>query len=80
MVTPLVITANGGENMTIKYPDIHVKLTGQDGNAFNIMGLVQEALREADVTPSEVADFLTEAKSSDYDHLLQTCMEWVNVT
>ena len=32
------------------------------------------------VDPSEVAAFLDEATSADYDHLLQTVMKWVEVT
>jgi len=30
----------------ITYPDVTVQLTGQDGNAFNIIGLVREAIRD----------------------------------
>jgi hypothetical protein len=31
----------------IRHPDIRVQLTGEDGNAFMIIGLVQRALRDA---------------------------------
>jgi hypothetical protein len=63
----------------IKYPDIEVQLTGEDGNAFFILGSVQKALRRAGVDAEEVNAFYAEATSGDYDHLLQTCMEWVSV-
>ena len=64
---------------TPRYP-IEVKLTDENGNAFAVMGRVRAALRENGVAPSEVAMFLSEATASDYDHLLQTVMRWVEVT
>jgi hypothetical protein len=64
---------------TPKY-DIDVKLTDTDGNAFAVMGAVSKALRKNDV-PKEVIDkFQDECMSGDYDHLLQVCMQWVNVS
>jgi hypothetical protein len=59
-----------------KYPNITVQLTGEDGNAFSIMGKVLGALKKEGIATGE---FLTEAMSSDYDNLLQTCMKWVTV-
>jgi hypothetical protein len=61
----------------IRHPEVHVQLTGADGNGFMIIGLVQKALREADVPPEEIKAFVEEATSGDYAHLLQTCMRWV---
>ena len=63
----------------VKYPEIEVQLTGEDGNANFILGSVTRALRKAKISKEEIAQFLDEAKSGDYDHLLQTCMKWVNV-
>jgi hypothetical protein len=62
-----------------KYPDIEVQLTGQDSNAFMILGLVQRALREADVDKDERDAFMDEATAGDYNNLLQTAMRWVVV-
>jgi len=60
---------------TIKYPDIDVQITGQDGNAFAILGKVRNAL------PREVrSEFMTEATSGDFNHLLATAMRWVNIS
>ena len=64
--------------MEPKY-DITVQLSGEDGNAFNLMGIVNRALRNADAPQKDIDDFIKEATASDYDHLLQTCMKWVNV-
>lgn len=62
-----------------KYPNVAVELSGQDGNAFAIVGRVQRALRRAGVPGSEIDEFRTEAMAGDYDHLLRTCMRWVEV-
>jgi hypothetical protein len=64
--------------MEVKYPDVKVQLVGEDGNAFFILGKVGKALRRAGVPDDEVKQFFDEAKSGDYDHLLQTCMKWVD--
>lgn len=63
----------------IKYPDVSVQLTGEDGNAFSIMGRVQNALREAGVSKEECDAYREEATSGDYVHLLVTTMRWVSV-
>ena len=55
-----------------------VKLVGTDGNAFALMGRVSNALRNAGLG-DQVKPFRDEAMSGDYNHLLQTCMKYVNV-
>lgn len=65
--------------MDPKYPDIEVELIGKDGNAFMILGLVSKALKRAGVSKAEVDEYMAEAMSGDYDHLLQTTMRWVEV-
>lgn len=71
----------------LPYP-IEVQLTGTDGNAFALMGEVTSALArylrgETDLTASEIQavkdQFIEEATSGDYDHLLRTCSKWVEV-
>jgi len=64
----------------VKYPDVEVQLSETDGNAFAILGRVQRALRQADVPSDEIDQFRKEATAGDYDHLLQTCMRWVDVS
>jgi len=63
---------------TPKY-NIPVKLVGEDGNAFNLMGIVAKALQRAKVPQAEIDQFIAECKSGDYDNLLVTCMQWVDV-
>tara|TARA_R100000808_G_scaffold24516_2_gene56666 strand:- start:75 stop:443 length:369 start_codon:yes stop_codon:yes gene_type:complete len=60
-----------------KYPDAYVKLVGEDGNAFAIMGRVTKALKRAGATSEEITQFRKEAMSSDYNHLLQVVLSWV---
>ncbi|MGE3624718.1 MAG: hypothetical protein AB7H77_12720 [Bdellovibrionales bacterium] len=65
--------------MTPKYPHIRVRLLGQDGNAFMVLGLCQRAATKAGLSKEEINAFMTEARSGDYDHLLQTCMDWFTI-
>ena len=62
-----------------KYPEIEVQLTGNDGNAFAIMGVVRQALKQADVSKDEVAEYTKQSMSGDYDNLLRVAMSWVTV-
>ena len=52
--------------------NIKVKLVGEDGNAFAIMGNFQRAARKEGWTQMEIETVLEKARSSDYDHLLAT--------
>lgn len=61
------------------YPDIKVQLSGEDGNAFAIMGRVKQALNRAGVPKEEQARYMKESMEGDYDHLLRTAMKWVQV-
>jgi hypothetical protein len=36
--------------MNIRHPEVTVQLTGEDGNAFMIIGLARQALRDAGVS------------------------------
>lgn len=62
----------------VRYPDVTVELSGQDGSAFAILGRVSNALKRAG-HPDAANEFVTEATNGDYDHLLQTAMGYVNV-
>jgi len=64
--------------MNIKYPNVEVQLSGEDGNAFAILGRVKKAMRRAGISKEECDAYQAEATSGDYDHLLQTTMRWVD--
>jgi hypothetical protein len=66
-----------------------VQLTGYDGNAFAIMGVVQRNLkrhlrrdleRSYAFAEAETRAYLNESRSGDYNHLLCTAQAWVEVT
>lgn len=59
-----------------KYPDIEIRLLGEDGNAFSILGRVRRAMYRSGLGDTEWGDFYCEATSGDYDHLLMTTMKW----
>lgn len=64
---------------SVKYPNITVKLSGEDGNAFAILARVGKALRANKLGGEVWEEFYMEATDGDYDHLLQTVMKYVNV-
>lgn len=63
-----------------KYPEVNVELVGQDSNAFLMIGRVRMALKRGGVEADEVEVFSKEAMSGDYDHVLRTITNWVNVS
>jgi hypothetical protein len=62
-----------------KYPEVRVELSGTDGNAFSILARVSGALKRAGVDKDERDLFYNEATAGDYNALLRTAMNWVNV-
>ena len=66
--------------MTPKFPDVHVQLSGRDGNAFFIIGRTRTALKDGGATPEQVQEYVDAAESGDYDNVLQTTMKWVSTS
>lgn len=56
-----------------------LKLTGQDGNAFSILGLASQALQKAGASQQTTEAYKREATSGDYNHLLATTMKYCQV-
>lgn len=64
--------------MEVKCPEVKsVKLVGEDGNAFAILGRVMRAMKLANVSPELIEQYRVEATSGDYNNLLVTTMKWV---
>lgn len=63
----------------IKYPDVEVQLSGEDGNAYAIMGRVAGALRRNGVSDKEIKEYREESMSGDYENLIATAARWVTV-
>jgi hypothetical protein len=59
--------------------EVEVQLSGNDGNAYAIMGAVQKALKQAGASSAEVQTYLAESMAGDYDNLLRVAMSWVEV-
>lgn len=59
-----------------KHPNVHVRLSDHDGNAFLILGKCCQAAREAGLSDAERSAFMREATSADYQNLLRTCQRW----
>jgi hypothetical protein len=65
---------------TPKYPDVHVQLSGRDGNAFAIIAAVVRALQIAGETAA-ANDFTSDAFSCpSYDGLLRLAAQTVDVS
>ncbi len=56
-----------------------VKMIGQDGNAFSIMGNIQRALKRSGADKEYIDKYIREATSGDYNHLLTVSMKYVNI-
>ena len=56
-----------------------LKLLGEDGNAFSILGKAIREARKAGWPEEKIERFKKEAMSGNYDHLLQICMEYFEV-
>lgn len=59
------------------FPDVHVKLVGENGNAFSILARTLDALHKAGYGSLQ-EQYQEEATSGDYQHLLTTTMRWVS--
>lgn len=59
--------------------NVTVELSNYDGNAFVIMGATTKALKRAGASKEEQDKYFQEATSGDYDHLVATTMQWVDV-
>lgn len=66
--------------MGVKYPQVKVKLVGEDGNAFAILGRVSKAMKKAKLTQEQVDEFTKEATNGSYDQLLGTVTKYVDVS
>lgn len=68
------------EASEVRYPDVNVKLTGEDGNAAVIISRVRSAIHRKRGQKA-ANDFATEAfEAGSYDEVLRLCMKTVNVS
>jgi len=57
-----------------KKPSVSIETT--DGNAFGVMGAVRKALRKSGADEEYINKYIDEAKSGNYDNLLQVSMQY----
>ena len=53
-------------------------LVGINGNAYNIMGYVRAAMDDANMTNDDIAAYVKDATSSDYNHLVAVSCEMID--
>ncbi|MFJ2278848.1 hypothetical protein ACIOEZ_32390 [Streptomyces sp. NPDC087866] len=63
-----------------QYPDVEVRLTGEDGNVYSVIGRVQQALRRAGHREAATEFTQTARSSGSYDEVLQLAMRTVDVS
>lgn len=54
------------------------RISGEDGNAFAVMGRAKKALKEAGYSKEYIDQYINEATKGDYDHLLRVTMDYVD--
>jgi hypothetical protein len=63
--------------MSPKFPNARIHLAGNE-NAYSIMNAVEDAMRRANIAPSEFKDYRQAAMAGDYENLLRVTRETVN--
>lgn len=53
-------------------------LIGINGNAYNIMGYVRDAMHDANMTNDDIDAYVEDATSSDYNHLVAVSYEMLD--
>lgn len=63
-----------------KYPYIVVKLSGENGNIFNLIGVACIAMKSNGIDQLEVSDFTNDVfASKSYEEALKVIAGWVRV-
>jgi len=54
-------------------------LSGKDGNVFSVMGNAIKVAKKAGWSSEKISSVMKEARSGDYDHVIQTMMQHFEV-
>lgn len=66
--------------MSVRYPEVTVQLTGENGNIFNLLAIVERGLKNHKVSRNEIAELHTKIfECGSYDEALLVLTNWVNV-
>ena len=63
----------------MKYNFDLIDLNGPQGNAYALMGLVRQWLIFEGAQQDVIDEFIEEAKSSDYNHLVNICKQYTKL-
>lgn len=65
----------------VKFPNVVVKLVGEEGNAFSIIARVEQAMKKAGIRPEFIENYRNDAFAcGSYEELLRLTMKTVRVT
>ena len=73
------LTTEVEDDLLATITNVKVRLVGEDGNAFSILGRCRAAMRKAGYPQAFIDTFVTEATAGNYDDLLATVMRYVVV-
>ena len=73
------LTTEVEDDLQAPITDVKVRLVGEDGNAFAILGRCRAAMRKAGYPQTFIDRFVTETTAGNYDDLLATVMRYVAV-
>lgn len=71
------LTTEVEDDLLAPITSVKVRLVGEDGNAFAILGRCRAAMRKAGYPRSFIDTFVAEATAGNYDDLLATVMRYV---
>ena len=73
------LTTEVEDDLLVPITNVKVRLVGEDGNAWVILGRCRAAMRKAGYPQAFIDTFVTEATAGNYDDLLATVMRYVVV-
>ena len=59
------------------FESVHLDITGKDGNAFVIMGVVLDCLRQAGYSKNELDKIRDDMISGDYENLCNIAQKYI---
>ncbi|MFH8294980.1 hypothetical protein [Streptomyces sp. NPDC018059] len=63
-----------------QYPEVEVRLSGEDGNVYSVIGRIQQALRRAGHSEAATEFGAAARGAGSYDEVLQLAMRTVDVS
>lgn len=61
------------------FPSIVIDIRGPQGNAYCIMGIISNTLKQAGYNQNQIDDIISDMKSSDYEHLCNIAKKYVKI-